>query len=43
MKQAKKLQKNQKEFDILISEKETDPGTLLCFQLIMIMHESSSK
>jgi hypothetical protein len=29
-------------FDILIYEKETDPSTLLNFQLIMITHESSS-
>jgi hypothetical protein len=29
-------------FDILIYKKETDPGTLLHFQLIMITHESSS-
>jgi hypothetical protein len=31
-----------KKFGILIYEKETDPGTLLHFQLIVITHESSS-
>jgi hypothetical protein len=31
-----------KKFDILIYKKETDPGTLLHFHLIMITHESSS-
>jgi hypothetical protein len=39
MKQAGKLKKK---FDILIYKKETDPSTLLHFQLIMITHESSS-
>jgi hypothetical protein len=39
MKQAWKLWKN---VDILIYKKETDPGTLLHFKLIMITHESSS-
>jgi hypothetical protein len=31
-----------KKFDILIYKKETDPSTLLDFQLIMITHDSSS-
>jgi hypothetical protein len=35
MKQAKK-------FDILINEKETDPGTVLHFQLTLITRESAS-
>jgi hypothetical protein len=34
--------KVEKKSDILIYKKETDPGTLLHFQLIMITHESSS-
>jgi hypothetical protein len=31
-----------KKFDILIYKKETDPSTLLHFQLIIITHDSSS-
>jgi hypothetical protein len=31
-----------KKFDILIHKKETDPGTSLHFQLIMLTHENSS-
>jgi hypothetical protein len=39
-KQAKNFLK--RKFDILIYKKETVPGTLLHFQLIMITHESFS-